>query len=138
MIETDILYAYVKKEDPLKSAAVKLIEDIAKGKHGEIGASRECLHELYYVSMEEGVDLDEVISRFGALTAIENLTFLETTRELDLVALTLMKQYGFSSIFDAYHAAAALERDEERTIVSTDNVYDRVAGLERRGPQDLI
>ncbi len=138
MIETDVLYAYVKKKDWLKPTAVKLIRGTANGEYGEVLASRECLHELYYVSMEEGVDLDEVISRFGALTAIDNLSFPETTPELDLVALTLMKQYNFSSIFDAHHAAAALEQDEERTIISTDDVYDRVPGLKRKDPRDLV
>lgn len=138
IIETDLLYAYVKKEDWLKQTAVNLIENIADGKYGEVMASRECLHELYYVSMEEGVELDEVISRFGALIAIENLSFLETTPELDLTALTLMKQYKFSSIFDAHHAAAALEQDEEKTIVSTDDVYDKVPGLTRKDPRDIV
>ncbi|MEM3406939.1 MAG: hypothetical protein QXY18_00720 [Nitrososphaerota archaeon] len=55
-------------------------------------ASRECLHELYYVSKEEGIGLDEYIARVAAITAIENLKFLETTYEIDLLALTLMRQ----------------------------------------------
>lgn len=138
IIETDVIYAYVKKEDWLKPAAVKLIENISKGELGRVIASREVFHELYYVSVEEGVDLDEVISRFGALTAIENLDFLETNPELDLLALTLMKQYKFSSIFGAHYAAAALEQDEEKIIISTDEVYDRVPDLEREDPRDLV
>lgn len=138
ILETDVLYAFVKEEDWLKPVATKLIEKIARGEYERVYVSRECIHELYYVSIEEGVDLNEVISRIGALTAIDNLTFLETTQEIDLTALTLMNQYKFTSIFDAYYAATALEQDPDRRIVSTDDVFDRVPGLEREDPRELV
>lgn len=138
ILETDVLYAYVKEEDWLKSVAVELIERVTRGKYGDIYASRECFHELYYVSTEEEVDMEEVISRVGALSAIDNLTFLETTPEIDLAALTLMKQYDLTSIFDAYHAATALEQDPDQRIVSTDDVFDSVPGLERSDPRELV
>jgi len=70
-------------------------------------ASRESLHELYYVSREEGATIDEYISRAATLTAINNLTFVETTFEIDLLALTIMSQYKVKLIFDAYYAATA-------------------------------
>lgn len=138
IVETDILYAFVKEEDWLKPTAKRLIREIAQGKYEDVRASRECMHELYYVSTEEGVGLDEVISRIGALTAIDNLTFLETTHEIDLTAFALMKQYELTSIFDAYHAATALEQDPDRTIISTDDVFDRVPELERKDPRELV
>lgn len=122
----------------LKQTVANLINNIANGKYGEGMASRECLHELYYISIEEDVELDEVISRFGASTAIENLSFLETTLELDLTALALMKQYKFTSIFDAHHAAATLEQDEEKINVSTDDVYDKVPGPTRKDPRNVV
>ena len=75
---------------------------------GIVYVSREALHELYYVSMEEGVSLDEYISRVASLTSIPNLQFLRTTHETDILALTIMKQFGITSIFDAYHAATCL------------------------------
>lgn len=79
MIETDMLYAYIKKEDWLKFAASNLISRIIKGEFGTVYASREVLHEIYYVSKGEGVSTDELITRGAALTAIENLEFLDTT-----------------------------------------------------------
>ncbi len=133
-----MLYAFVKKEDWLKPVAKELIREVAQGEYGDVRASRECIHELYYVSMEEGVELSEVISRIGTLTAIDNLKFLETTHEIDLAALALMKQYGLNSVFDAYHAAAALEQDPDQTIISTDDVFDRVTGLKIRDPRELV
>jgi hypothetical protein len=39
---------------------------------------------LYYVSKKEGVGLNEYIYRAAALTAIENLKFIETTYQIDL------------------------------------------------------
>jgi len=64
-IETDLMYAFVKKEDWLKPVANKIIKKIINGEFGIVYASRESLHELYYISIEEGVSLDEYISRGG-------------------------------------------------------------------------
>jgi predicted nucleic acid-binding protein len=137
MVETDILYAYVKKEDRLKPVADNVMAKIVMGKLGVVYASRESLHELYYVSKKEGVSLDEYISRAAALTAIENLKFIETTYEIDLLALTLMKQYKIESIFDAYYAATALNQVPDRTIISTDEVFDAIPGITRIDPHKL-
>ncbi|MEM3792554.1 MAG: hypothetical protein QXH47_04475 [Candidatus Bathyarchaeia archaeon] len=89
---------------------------------------------MYYVSREEGVSVDELIARFAALTAIENLVFLETTCEIDLLALALVRQYGISSIFDAYYAATALNQVPDHTIISTDTVFDTIPGIKRIDP----
>jgi predicted nucleic acid-binding protein len=137
MIETDILYAYVKREDKLKPVAEKIIAKIVNGELGIIYASRESLHELYYVSKKEGVSLDEYIYRVAALTAIENLKFIETTYQIDLLALALMKQYRIESIFDAYYAATALNQVPDHTIISTDEVFDAIPGIIRIDPQKL-
>ncbi|MEM1570491.1 MAG: PIN domain-containing protein [Candidatus Bathyarchaeia archaeon] len=137
MVETDILYAYIKREDWLKPTADKVISQIARGRLGTVYASRESLHEIYYVSREEGVSIDELIARFAALTAIENLVFLETTCEIDLLALALVRQYGISSIFDAYYAATALNQVPDHTIISTDTVFDTIPGIKRIDPREL-
>lgn len=137
MIETDMLYAYVKKEDWLKPAANKLMSRIVKGEFGIVYASREALHEIYYVSKEEGVSPDQLIARIAALTAIENLTFLDTSFEIDLLALVLIRQHGLTSIFDAYYAATALNQVEDQTIVSTDKVFDAVPGIRRIDPRKI-
>jgi len=137
MIETDMLYAYVKREDKLKPVAEKIITKIVNGELGTVYASRESLHELYYISKKEGVSLDEYIYRAAALTAIKNLKFIETTYQIDLLALTLMKQYKIESIFDAYYAATALNQVPDHTIISTDEVFDAIPGIIRIDPQKL-
>ena len=137
MIATDMLYAYVKKEDWLKTAANKLVSRIIKGEFGTVYASRETLHEIYYVSKAEGVSTDELIARGAALTDIDNLTFLDTTYEIDLLALALIRQYGFTSIFDAYYAATALNQIEDHIIISTDTVFDCMPGIKRMDPREI-
>jgi predicted nucleic acid-binding protein len=137
MIETDMLYAYVKKEDWLKTTAYNVVSRIMKGELGTVYASRESIHELYYVSKEEGVSIDEYISRVAALTAIKNLTFTETTYEIDLLVLTLMKQYKIESIFDAYYAATALNQVPDHSIISTDAVFDAIPGITRIDPREM-
>ena len=137
MIETDMLYAYVKKEDWLKTTAYNVISRIIKGEFDIVYASRESLHEMYYVSKEEGVSIDEYISRVAALTAIKNLTFLETTYKIDLLALTLMKQYKMKSIFDTYYAATALNQVPDHSIISADAVFDTIPGIKKIDPREI-
>jgi predicted nucleic acid-binding protein len=137
MIETDMLYAYVKSDDWLKPTAEKLIQRIVRGDFGVVTVSREVLHELYYVSMEEGIGLEAYITRIVALTAISNLSFLDTTSEIDILAATLMKHFKLNSIFDAYYAATALNAVADHTMISTDEVFDSVTGINRIDPRTL-
>lgn len=137
MIETDMLYAHVKLDDWLKPTARKLMRRIVQGEFGVVVTSREVLHELYYVSMAEGVELESFIARLAALTSISNLKFVDTTSEIDILAATLMKQFRLSSIFDAYYAATALNAVADHTIVSTDEVFDNVTGITRKDPRTL-
>jgi len=137
MIETDMLYAHVKSADWLKTVAEKLMQRIAHGDFGQVSTSREVLHELYYVSMEEGVDLDSYIARLVALTSIPNLKYLDTTPEVDILAATLMKQFNLTSIFDAYIAATALNAVPDYPIISTDEVFDKVTGIRRGDPRTV-
>jgi hypothetical protein len=67
------------------------MQRIGRGEFGTVVTSRDVLHELYRVSMEQGVELESYISRLAALTAISNLRFLDTTSEIDIFAATLMK-----------------------------------------------
>jgi len=137
MIEADMLYAYVKKEDWLKPTADKLVSKIAKGEFAQVYASREVLHEIYYVSKHEGVSADELLARAAAITAIENLVFLDTNFTIDLLALALVRQYGITSIFDAYYAATALNQIEDHTIISTDTVFNTIPGIKRIDPREI-
>jgi len=137
MIETDILYAFVKTSDWLKPIATKVMKRISDGELQTVYASRESLHELYYVSKEEGVSIDDIIRRIASITAIPNLMFLETTEEIDLLALTLIKQYQLESIFDAYYCATALNQVPDHTVLSTDEIFSKIPGIKRMDPRKM-
>ncbi len=64
--------------------------------------------------------------------------FLPTMSEIDLLALTSMRQYRLTSIFDVYHAATVLNQIEDRVIISTDNVFDSIPELTRIDSQTLV
>jgi predicted nucleic acid-binding protein len=137
MIETDMLYAHVKAQDWLTPTAEKLMRRIVRGDFGVVATSREVLHELYYVSVEEGVEIESYIARLAALTAIPNLRYLDTSAEIDILAATLLKQFRLTSIFDAYYAATALNAVADHTMISTDEVFDNVTGIKRIDPRTL-
>ena len=96
------------------------------------------IHELYYLASELSWKPSESLSRIGALTQIKNLEWLPTTTDTDLLALSLIATYGLASVFDAYHAASCLLGDPERTIVSTDAIYDKVQNIKRIEPQVVV
>ena len=49
LLESDILIAYLKREDWLKDIASRLLRSIEAGKLGRVQVSTEVFHELYYV-----------------------------------------------------------------------------------------
>ncbi|MGC9153140.1 MAG: type II toxin-antitoxin system VapC family toxin [Vulcanisaeta sp.] len=138
LIDTDILIAHLKDKDWLKDVADRLLLRIVNGDFGEVLISREVIHEIYYVLSRIGFSKREILNRVGALTSIPNLKWVPATVDVDLLAIALMDQYGVTSIFDAYNAATCLLYDRDRKIVSTDSIYDRVAGLTRIDPRDLV
>jgi len=85
-----------------------------------------------------GLSNREILNRDGALTSIPNLKWVPTTVDTDLMALALMDQYGLTSIFDAYNAATCLLYDKDRKMISTDSAYDKVIGLSRIDPRNLV
>ncbi len=136
LIETDIILAHIKENDWLKPYAEKIL---SKAERGELKlyVSREVIHEIYYIVKKYGLSLEYALGKIAALTNIENLVWLPTTIDIDLVALTLMIEYGLKSIFDAYYAATTLVLDPDKIIISTDEVYDHIPGIKRIDPRNI-
>jgi hypothetical protein len=97
---------------------------MARGDFGLVLTSREVLHELYYVSMEEGVPLESYIYRLAALTALPNLKYLDTTSEIDILAVTLMKQFKLTSIFDLVITSSNQSAATESSSDGPDSLFD--------------
>jgi predicted nucleic acid-binding protein len=76
-----------------------------------------------------------MVDAVNSLSRIRNLEWVPVTPEVCLKASVLVKHYGLSP-FDGYHAATALGRDG--VVLSSDRSYDRVTGLSRVDPQDMV
>ena len=136
LIESDIVIAHFKRKNRLKSIADEIFSRIKKGEmKAEI--STEIFHEVFYVLIEF-TDYDTIISNFAYLISLDNLKFLKPSPEIYVTAVTLMKQYDISSIFDAIYAAQTLLQTDDKIILSTDHVYDRIKGIERKDPRDFL
>src|SRR5712691_6899596 len=137
MIETDVLFAHLKETDRLKESSEAILKAVDSGRLGMMYASREAIHELYYLVSQAGLTPGEVLTKVGALTVIRNILWPPTTTDTYLLALSLMSTYRLTSIFDAYHAATCLLVDPEHTIVSTDSVYENIPSMKRFDPREL-
>ena len=76
--------------------------------------------------------LRELIQATNAITHIRNIRWIDLSPEVCLTASMLIKEYNINP-FDAYHAATAIS--EDKTILSTEHVYDRIKGIKRIDPE---
>lgn len=137
LIESDLFIAYMKKTDWLKSTAETIIKAIQGNQLDNIQASTAIIHELYYV-FSEFAPVSTILSNAARISTIENITYIDPTREILLSALELVSSYRLTSIFDAIYAATALTNlVSDHTILSTDTAYDRIPGITRIDPREL-
>ena len=134
LIETDLLLAFIKEEDRLKTTAKKVLQGIHSGELDGFYASTTVIQEIiFWFSNREMTD--ELMSAVNALIHIENLRWVELSTELCLAASVLMNEYRINP-FDAYHLATSIQND--KMILSTDHVFDRVKGVKRVVPEDFV
>jgi len=134
LLESDLLLAYVKKEDRLKPVAEKILVGIDSGRLKGFYASTAAIQEIVFWFFNRNL-LKELVDAVNALIHIRNLDWVGITSEICLTASILMSEYGVSP-FDSYHAATAISRDKK--ILSTEHVYDVIKGIERIDPKDFI
>ncbi len=137
LLESDMLIAYLKKDDWLKPTAERVVGAVEAGRLGEVACSAATLHEMYYV-FSGHAPLHTILADFARITTMKNLKFLNQDAETYLSALHLAETYKISSVFDALYAATALSPSvPDHTIISTDAVFEKVPGLRRQPPEDL-
>jgi predicted nucleic acid-binding protein len=78
--------------------------------------------------------LVDLTAAVNILSHLRNVEWVPLTTEVCLTASLLINEYTISP-FDAYHAATALSRD--KTILSTEHVYDKIRGLVRIEPSEF-
>ena len=67
------------------------------------------------------------------LSTMRNLEWIPLTPKICTTASLLIRQYN-TSPFDAYHAATAISKD--KTILSSEHIYDKIKGIKRIDPTD--
>lgn len=136
LVESDLIVAHLKKNDWLKSVADKIFEKI-KRRELEVEISTEVFHELAYVLLEI-TNFDTIISNLTYLHTLENVKFLSPTPPVYITAIEIMRIYNIQSVFDAIYAAQALIQTEDKTIISTDHIYDKIEDVKRIDPRELM
>ena len=133
LIESDILLAAIKKEDRLKSAAEKILEKIDSGEIKGVYASTAAIQEVIFWFFNRQL-FSELTLAVNILSHLKNLEWIPVTPEICLTASLLINEYK-TSPFDAYHAATTIPRD--KTILSTEHVYDKIKGITRIEPAEF-
>jgi len=128
--------AHVKSQDWLKTWADAIFNALEEGLL-TLNASSAILIELYYALEDLGFSGEAIMLKEGVLLAVKGLRFLHFNGEVMLAAQTVMRAFKMPSLFDSIYAAATLNQDPDRTILSTDEVYDRVPGIERVDPREF-
>ncbi|MBD3158728.1 MAG: PIN domain-containing protein [Candidatus Lokiarchaeota archaeon] len=137
LIENDMVLAFYKKKNHLKSHATRLFSKIERGDFGTVVIPSVFSIELYYV-LDKLTNVSSVRDVIGHIVTFPHLSVIPFTPEHQLAALYLLENYHLGSIFDAIYAAVSLSDDNpDSIIVSTDHVYDRIEGLTRLNPTDV-
>ena len=135
MIESDLIIAHFKKSDWLKKYADAIFDAVRRGIL-KVEVSTEIFHEVYYV-LSEFTETSVIIKNFSYLMGLDGIEFLSPTPEVYIAALSLKEQYQLSSIFDAIYAAQLLIQSKDKTIISTEHIYDKIPGIKRIDPKDF-
>jgi len=137
LIENDMILAFYKKNDHLKTYATRLFSRIEEGELGSVLVPSIFSIELYYV-LRNLTGVSSVRDIISHVVSFPNISVVPSTIDHQLAALYLLENYKLGSIFDAIYAAVSLSNDNpDHTIVSTDLIYDRIEGLTRLDPTNI-
>jgi predicted nucleic acid-binding protein len=133
LIESDLLLAVIKKEDRLKPAAERILDKIDSGELKGVYASVAAMQEIIFWFYNRQL-FSELAKAVNVLSHLQNVEWAPITPEICLTASLLVNEYKISP-FDAYHAATAISRD--KTVLSTEHIYDKINGITRILPTEF-
>jgi len=120
LIETDLIYAIMKAEDPLKNMAREILK-----RSKRLLCSSATIIEILSLLKAVG-QLPSVGPKIKALGNFPNLTFLPVTPEVAGKAAEIHSA-GLLTFFDSFYAATALA--EGMTLISSDKAFANVPNL---------
>lgn len=110
--------------------AESILEKIDSGKLKGVYASTAVIQEVIFWFYNRQL-FNELALAVNVLSHLRNVEWVAVTPEICLIASLLINEYK-TSPFDVYHAATAIPRD--KTILSTEGVYDKIKGITRIEP----
>lgn len=127
-LEADVLYSYLKPQDWLKADAERILS-----KETRFSTSLATVIEIEIISLR---DFDANFSQavLSRLKHLKNLKFLPIDLAILEKAVQIRRNHNLT-IFDSIHAASCLIKNLE--LISTDPIFDKVAGLKRADPRNL-
>ena len=133
LLENDVIFAYLNKNDANHLVAKRIFQAIKDAKL-EVSISSISLIEMELIYRSEGKE-DIIIQHLSAIGSLPNVTYPPFTPVIALTSVHLRKEVKLS-FFDSHYAAAALNLDGK--IISFDTDYDVVEGLERIEPAKAL
>jgi len=129
MIETDVIYAVMKREDSLKRLARLVLT-----KSRRLLCSSVSFVEVLSVLKALG-KFESLASKVGLLGSFSNIEFVPVTPEIAEKAADIHMK-GKLTFFDSFYAATAIVLDA--TLVSSDTAFKEVAGLRYMSVSDYV
>jgi predicted nucleic acid-binding protein len=129
IVENDVIFAYLNRNDKNHQIAKQVFEAIKNAKLN-VSLSSISLVEMELIYRSENRE-DILLEHLSALASLPNVDYIPFTPEEALTSVYLRKEIGLS-FFDSHYAAAALNLDGK--IISFDAHYDNVDGLNRIDP----
>ena len=133
LLDSDIFIAVIKEEDRLKHASLKILKAIERRKLRSAYVSVASIQEIIFWLLNRGLK-DKALLTVSRVFGIKNLEWIPLDKEVFLTASALIEEYELGA-FDAYIAATALLKD--RTILSSDHIYDKIKGIKRVNPEEI-
>jgi len=119
-IETDVIYAIMKREDPLKNSAREILR-----RSKRLHCSSATIIEIFSLLKAVG-QLSSIAPKIKALGNFPNLSFLPLTPKVAGKAGEIHSA-GLLTFFDSFYAATALA--EDMTLISSDKAFAGVPNL---------
>jgi len=120
LIETDLIYAIMKKEDPLKDKAKTILR-----RSKELHSSSATILEIFSV-LKALNKFSSVAPKVKALANLPNLSFLPITPDVADKAAEIHSA-GLLTFFDSFYAATAVASNI--TLVSSDKRFSNIPNL---------
>ena len=134
VIELDMLIAFVNKRDKLHKTSKEIFNKIVSRELKNIKVASSAYLEYELILKSRGYSLEDVYNDLRAFKHIKNLGEIPLSIDIILKAMEIRDKYEVS-YFDSLHVATALEYD--KTIISTDHIYNEIKEIKSLDPKDI-